>query len=68
MPAENGAKLTPAVKEVAMPEIPAWLESLVEAVVGGMTAQGLPGPLGLRYLGQKSLCDRRQLFFPFSDN
>jgi hypothetical protein len=31
-----------------MPEVPAWLESLVEAVAGGMTAQA-PGPLGFRY-------------------
>jgi hypothetical protein len=36
-----------------MPEVPAWLESLVEAVAGGLTAQGPPGPLGFRYLEEE---------------
>ena len=40
-----------------MPEVPAWLESLVEAVAGGMTAQGPPGPLGFRYREEEGAWD-----------
>jgi hypothetical protein len=43
-----------------MPEVPAWLGSLVEAMAGGMLSQGPPGPLGNRYLGQELLGSSRK--------
>jgi hypothetical protein len=32
-----------------MPDVPAWLNGLVEVVADAMTSHGIPGPLGLRY-------------------
>src|SRR5207249_2421960 len=36
-------------KEVAMGDLPGWLEPLVRAVASGMTVHGPVGELGLRY-------------------
>src|SRR5260370_20402190 len=38
-----------AERRPTLPELPSWLEPLVEAVAASMTVHGPEGPLGLRY-------------------